>query len=372
MLKVAILHPWFLMQGGGEKVVDAWLRLFPEAEIHTLFAKRSQMSPEVQGAKIHVSWLNRIPQSAKFHFHLAPFFSTAIESFDLRGYDLVISACAPVMMGGASVPQNAAHICYCHTPPRAWWDLYADQRARLGSLGRTVFTLTASHMRLWEFIAAQRVDTLLSNSKFIARRVLKYFRRDSQVIYPPVDTSQGFLASGCDDYYLTVGRLGREKKIELLIMACNELRRPLVIVGTGKEEQQLKKLAGSTITFAGRIEQAELSRLYSRCRAFLFAAEEDFGIAPVEAQSFGRPVIAFGHGGSLETVRVGNLEGRPDTGIHFEKQSVESVKDGIGAFEKKESLFSPSEIQAHARQFDSSVFALKFQAVVDETLKIRG
>lgn len=368
MSKIAILHPWFLMRGGGENVVDVWLRMFPQAEVHTLFASKQQMSPAVSSARIHVSWLNKIPQSSKFHFHLMPLYAPVIESFDLRDYDLVISVCAPVMMGGAAIPQSAAHICYCHTPPRAWWDLYSAQQERLNLFTRSIYTFSATRMRMWEFKAAQSVDRLLANSNHIARRVKKYFRRDSEVIYPPVDTSQGYLDNNTSDYYLTVSRLGREKRIEILIGACNELQRRLIVVGTGREEKFLKSLAGPTISFAGRVEQAELSTLYSKCRAFLFAAEEDFGIAPVEAQAYGRPVIAYGVGGSLETVRVGDPGGRPDTGVHFAEQTVESIKEGILRFEQHEGDFLPVEIQEHSRRFDTSVFISKFQAVVDEAV----
>jgi glycosyltransferase involved in cell wall biosynthesis len=185
------------------------------------------------------------------------------------------------------------------------------------------------------------------------------------VIYPPVDTSNGYLDDDRSDYYLTVGRLGRQKRLDLIVQACNAIGRKLKIVGTGKEEAHLRSLAGPTIEFLGYVPDAELGRLYARCRAFVFAANEDFGIAPVEAQSFGRPVIAYGHGGSLETVRVNDPEGRPDTGIFFAQQTVDSLINALMRFEQAEDQFDPAVIQEHAKRFDTGTFVAAMTKFVD-------
>ena len=363
-MKVAIIHPWFLMLGGGEKVVDVLAGLYPEADIFTLFFKQELLPPQLQNRKITTSILNRFPFSARLHFHYAPFYPWATESLDLSEYDLLISSCGPVLMG-VNAKQDAIHVCYCHTPPRAWWDLYAEHQARMPWIARHAFVMAGTFVRMWEFNAMQRIDHVISNSNYIAHRVQKYFRRDSSVIYPPVDTSMGYLDENRSDYYLTVGRLGRQKRLDLIIQACNVLKRNLKIVGTGKEEPYLRSLAGPTIEFLGYVSDAELSTLYARCRAFVFAANEDFGIAPVEAQSFGRPVIAYGHGGSLETVRVNDPEGRRDTGIFFAHQTVDSLIDAFLRFEQVEDRFVPEDIQEHARRFDTETFVAAMTKFVD-------
>ena len=201
---------------------------------------------------------------------------------------------------------------------------------------------------------------IISNSKYIADRVRKYFRRESLVVYPPVSMSTEPLSTSIGDYYLTVGRLEKQKRVDILIRACNLLGRKLVIAGTGKEEGYLRSIAGPTITFSGFVSDEELKTLYGGCKAFLFAAVEDFGIAPVEAQAYGRPVIAYGHGGSLETVRVNDPDGRPDTGILFPVQTADSLVAALRRFEQVEGHFSAEAIQEHARQFDTTTFTKEF------------
>jgi glycosyltransferase involved in cell wall biosynthesis len=315
---------------------------------------------------MQTSVLNKIPGASRFHFYLFPFFPWVIESFDIRNYDLIISSGGPVIMG-ANASQGALHICYCHTPPRAWWDLYSNHQARTSGLARAAYVVAASRVRMWEFSAMQRMDHVVANSRYIANRTFQYFRRSCPVIYPPVETRAGYLSSRHDGYYLSVGRLGKEKRTDLLIRACNQLGRRLLIAGAGREEKRLKAIAGPTIEFLGRVADAELGPLYANCRAFLFAADEDFGIVPVEAQSFGRPVVAYGHGGSLETVRADREPGC-NTGIFFPEQSVEAVVQAIRNFEQREAEFSPTEIQKHARQFDTSIFQQRFKAFVDNAM----
>ncbi len=279
----------------------------------------------------------------------------------MRGFDLVISCDASVMKG-VIVDQDALHICYCHTPTRYAWDLFRTFAEQAPRLFRPAFYLTAHRLRQWDFSAAQRVDHFIANSEYIARRIRTYYRRESTVIYPPVDTASGFLAETTSDYYLSVGRLTHTKRLDLLILACNQLGRPLVIAGTGREEKRLKAIAGPTVKFLGRVADKDLPKLYAECRAFLFAADEDFGIVPVEAQSYGRPVIAYGHGGVLETV----LAGAPQsTGVLFPAQSVDAVVSGILEFEFIENSFDPQFIQAHAQKFDTTVFTKAIQQYVD-------
>jgi glycosyltransferase involved in cell wall biosynthesis len=286
-----------------------------------------------------------------------------MESFDLRGYDLVITsdwACAK----GVLTDTHTQHVCYCHSPMRLIWDLYQTYLQDLPAWQRPLYALTARQLRQYDFEASQRVDSFIANSNYIAQRIRHYYKRDSTVIYPPVETSRGYIASDIGDYYLAVGRLNRTKRLDLLVLACNSLKRRLLISGWGPAEKYLKSIAGPTIEFLGRVPDGELDERYAHCRALLFAANEDFGIVPVEAQSFGRPVIAYGYGGLLETVRVGDPSGEPDTGIYFPEQTVESVIEGIQKFEVQEDSFIPQVIRDRSRMFDTSVFVDKMQAFV--------
>jgi glycosyltransferase involved in cell wall biosynthesis len=367
-LKVAIVHPWFLEAGGAEKVADVLADMYPDAAIFTLSVDPDILSPNLRNRKIFTSNLHKVLLHCGFlRNYLFPLYPWAVESLDVSEYDLIISSCPPVM--GLNVRQDAVHICYCHTPQHSWWDSYAEHQAKLRGLTKHVFVLAAVFHRMWEFSAMQRIDYVVANSNYVARRIFKYFRRQSTVIFPPVNTSMGYLDSNRDDYYLSVSRLTTSKRIDLLILACNQIKRRLLIVGTGARRKELEAIAGPTIEFCGGVSDAELPALYAKCRAFVFASDEDFGIAPVEAQSFGRPVIAYGRGGSLETVRVGDSSGSSDTGVFFPAQTVESVVDAILRFEARESSFNPAEIQQHARQFDTAVFVNRMRQFADDALQ---
>jgi glycosyltransferase involved in cell wall biosynthesis len=352
------------MRGGGEKVVDVLAEAYPEADIYSLFVNPEVLSPTLRARGVRASALNAFPRASRLHRQLLPLYPWAVESFDLSGYDLVISSCGPAMMG-CSPRQDALHVCYCHTPQRSYWDLYAEHQRDLAPMLRKSFTLAASWVRTWEFCAMQRVDSVAANSHFIAQRVRKYFRRLSTVVYPPVAMFTGPLSGGGGDYYLTVGRLEKQKRVDVLIEACNATGRRLLIVGTGKEEQRLKSIAGPTVDFLGYVADEALTSLYANCRAFLFAAVEDFGIAPVEAQAYGKPVIAYGYGGSLETVRVRDACGRSDTGVFFGEQTPQALIGAMREFERREDRFDAEAIREHARQFDTNSFLKSFRALVD-------
>jgi glycosyltransferase involved in cell wall biosynthesis len=246
---------------------------------------------------------------------------------------------------------------------------YGEYQRTLTGLKRVVFTGLSHYVRQWDFQAAQRPDIMIANSQYLGDRIRKYYRRDSIVIYPPVDTSQGYLAQITDDYYLTVGRVTSLKRTELIVQACTDLDRRLIVVGTGEELERLKAMAGSTVSFLGYVDEEKLRGLYARCRAFLFAAKEDFGIAPVEAQSYGRPVIAFGQGGALESVKGWTPEGMAPvascTGLFFEHQTVASLSEAIRKFESVEDQFDPAYIRSHSLRFDTSVFRSAIRNIVD-------
>jgi glycosyltransferase involved in cell wall biosynthesis len=369
-MKIAILHYWFLADGGGEKVIESLAKMYPGADIFCLFANKQKIPSAITESRLRCSILDQIPFSHHFNRALFPLYSAAIGSFDFSDYDLIISSDSPPVK--AIIPSiDTVHISYCHTPGRFIWDRAPAFTSRLPWLVRPIFAELAASARVSDFVAAQRVDNFIANSHYVARRIRKYYCRHSSVIYPPVAATDGFVARSHDDYYLSVGRLIRSKRIDLLIEACNRLKRRLVIVGEGRDEAPLKAIAGPTVEFVGRVTQEVLNDLYSRCRGFLFAADEDFGIVSVEAQSFGRPVIAYGRGGSLETVRVDDPTGEPDTGMFFPEQTTESVADAILRFEFKEHTFVPNSIRKHAMGFDESVFQEKIGEFIRLAMKAR-
>jgi glycosyltransferase involved in cell wall biosynthesis len=373
-MRIAIVHHWFVTQGGGERVAEVIGNIFPDADLFTLVANPSLVPQGLAGRRITSSLLQRIPGGKSMHRHLLPLYPFAVEQLDLTAYDLVISSDSGPMKG-VITRQDAIHICYCHSPMRYLWDSYHAYAAQMSPLGRLAFSLAAHYVRSWDYQAAQRVTYFIANSEYVARRISHYYRRASTVIHPPIDTEKAFIADDPEDYYLAVGRLVSYKRTEILIEACNRLGRQLRIVGDGPEMKKLRAIAGPTISFLGKMDASDLWRTYAHCRALLFAADEDFGMVSLEAQACGRPVVAYGKGGSLETVR-----GYPErgirhsvkecdaTGIFFREQTPDAVVTAILRLEAVESEFSPQAIQRHARQFDTSIFVERIRRYVSDAL----
>lgn len=357
-LRVAIVHYWFVGRAGGERVVEALAEIFPQADLFALVADRTTLAPVLQNRRLQTSFLDRIPGARKFHRHFLFLQPIALEQFDLSNYDLVISSeSGPAK--GVITSSRTCHICYCHSPMRYIWEMHPEYRRGMNPLVGTVFSLASHYMRLWDYASAGRVDYFIANSHFIASRIRKYYGRESRVIHPPVETSAGSISSAVDDYYLTVGRLVDYKRFDLAVAACTELGKRLRVVGDGPQYKALKRIAGPTVEFLGKVSDRELRENLARCKALLFPGEEDFGIVPVEAQSFGRPVIAYASGGLLETVR-GDLKGGAavddPTGVFFAEQSASGLVRAILDFESKEKDFYPQTIREHSLQFDSAVF----------------
>jgi glycosyltransferase involved in cell wall biosynthesis len=359
--------PWYTDNGGAEKVDGVLGELYPDADIFTLFFYERGIPTRLKGRPIQASFLQRIPAIDRVYQPLLRLLPYAVESLNLSGYDLVITSDWACIKGVVTDPKTV-NVCYCHTPMRHIWDLYRTYLAEAAPWQRPGYAWSTKALREWDFQAAQRVTHFAANSRYIQNRIEKYYRRSSEVIYPPVETSKGFISPSVEDYYLSVSRLNRTKRVDLLIHACNRLRRKLIISGAGHEEKALKRIAGDTIEFAGRVPDSELGALYANCRALLFASDEDFGIVSVEAQSYGRPVIAYGRGGSLETVRVGDPTRGPDTGVFFSEQTPESVIDGILRFEAREGKFFPEVIQRHAHDFSQEQFICRFQKFVEKAM----
>jgi glycosyltransferase involved in cell wall biosynthesis len=377
-MRVAIVHHWFISRAGGERVFDAIASIFPTADVFTLFLDKQKFLPALRRHRITTSFLDKIPAAQRAHRHLLPFYPLAVEMLDLSGYDLVISSDSGPMKGVLTDP-NSAHICYCHSPMRYLWDGHSAYHRTMSPLTQTIFGIASHYVRNWDFSAAQRVDHFIANSHYVAGRIRKYYRRESTIIYPPINTSQGYLADKHENYYLAVGRLVAYKRTEILIKACNKLGRKLLIVGDGPERKKLEKNSPRNVEYLGELDDSELRKVYAHCRALLFAADEDFGIVPLEAQSFGRPVIAFGKGGSLETI-IGTYapirehaayDNTTVTGVFFEEQTPDSVAKAILAFESSEEIFQPHRIQSYARRFDTSIFLDRMRAYINSVIEPR-
>ncbi len=359
-LKVALVHDYLNQMGGAEKVVEVFHALFPTAPIYTSVYDRSVMPPSFASMDVRTSFMQRITPRLNWVKPLLPLYPLAFEQFDLRGYDLVLSSTTAFAKGVLTRPETC-HVCYCNSPFRFLW-MYQEylEYERMTRARRFLLPMIASLLRPWDFAAAQRVDYFLAGSVNSAARIRKFYRRPAVVIPSPIETDRFHISDAHDDYYLTVGRLQSYKRIDLAIAACNELQRPLTIVGNGPDRARLERLAGPTVRFLGRVADADLSRLLSRCRALLWPGEEDFGLAPLEAQASGRPVIAYARGGALETVRDG------ETGILFQPQTVSGV---VTAIERADALpDNPTALRDHARQFDVRVFATRLCAELERTM----
>jgi glycosyltransferase involved in cell wall biosynthesis len=373
-MRIAIVHHWFVTRGGGERVAEVLGSLYPEADLFTLVTDASQMPQGLAGRRTTTSFLQSVPGAKRIHRYLLPLYPFAVEQLDLSAYDLVLTSDSGPMKGVITNP-SAIHICYCHSPMRYLWDSYHAYAAQLSPLNRFMFSIAAHYVRNWDYQAAQRVTHFIANSEYVARRISHYYGRASTVIHPPIDTERAFIAGDPEDYYLAVGRLVPYKRTEILIEACNRLGRHLRIVGDGPEMKRLRSVAGPTIHFLGEISSSRLWRTYAHCRALLFAADEDFGMVSLEAQACGRPVVAYGKGGSLETVR-----GYPDragrrpvresgaTGIFFYSQTADAVAAAILRLEAVASELSTRAIQEHARHFDTCIFIEKIRQFVSEVL----
>lgn len=358
-LRVAIVHYWFFNGLGGERVTRILAQMFPQADIFTLLADRQALPEDLKSHRITTSFLQRVPGAKRWHRHMLPLYPIALEQFNLSEYDLVISAETGPAKGVITSPRTC-HICFCHSPMRYLWDMYHQYRNEtgLGKLEQLIFSLSSHYLRLWDLASAQRVDYYIAISNYVASRVRKFYQREATVIYPPLKVD-GYISDHTDDYYLVVSRLVGYKRVDLAIEGCNRLARKLHIVGDGEQYRNLKKLAGPTIKFLGFLSDAEVRRQFAHCRALIFPGEEDLGATPVEAQSFGRPVIAFGRGGALDTIcglRPGEKISTLHSGIFFDRQDPDSVATAIRSFEDVEAKFSRKAIRERVLWFGDARF----------------
>lgn len=359
-MKIAIVADWLTDFGGAERVILRLHKLFPDAPIYTSVFNEKNMAG-FGSADIATSFLQKLPGAKEHHQFYILLMPYAFEHFDLSKYDIVISSSHACAKGIITKPETM-HICYCHSPMRYLWDNCHEyiKNYNLPWIIKKLAQRPLHKLRLWDKLAADRADHFIANSKNTQKRIKKYYKRDSEVIYPMVDLERFRISKNPGGYFIAVGRLIPYKKFDLIVKVFNELGLPLKIVGTGTEESNLRKKAKKNIEFLGRRNDKETAELLSKAKALIFPQLEDFGITPLEAMACGRPVIAYKKGGALETVTDGK------TGIFFNEQSVESLKDAVLKFLKTEKKFDPKEIRRHAEKFSPSVFDKKIIKFIRE------
>src|SRR5450755_2606538 len=356
-MRAAIVHYWLLNWRGGEKVLESLCKLLPDADIFTLFYDPRAVTPEIRRHKITTSFLNPLRRQYR---HLLPLMPLALEQFDLRGYDLVISSeSGPAK--GVLTSSSTRHICYCHTPMRYLWDLYpAYAKEWIPAWKRLLLAPVSNYLRLWDFASAARVDEFIANSENVRRRMQRAWRRDSRVIYPPVAV-ENFYWREPEDYYLVVSELVPYKRVDMAVRAFGRLGRRLRIVGDGPEFKHLKRIATGDIEFCGRVSDEELRDLLARSRALIMPGEEDFGMTPVEALASGKPVVALGRGGSVETVPTHH----PLGGILYDDPDDAHLVEALHRFDGVEATIRPRELQAWAEQFSEARFLSRMRVILD-------
>lgn len=361
--RVALVHDWLTGMRGGERCLEVFCELFPDAPLYTLLHVPGSVSATIERRRIVTSFVQRLPGAATRYRQYLPLFPAAVRGLSLDGHDLVLSLshCAAKAV---RVPPGAVHICYCFTPMRYVWDLEQDYARGAGWLTRLALPPVAAALRRWDRRTGG-VDAFVAISHHIADRIRRVYGRQAEVIHPPVDVARFRLADALDDYYLVVSALVPYKRVDLAVAAAARLGRRLLIVGSGPEEARLRGMAGPSVTFLGWRPDAEVAELYARCRAVLFPSVEDYGIVPLEAAAAGRPTLALARGGVLETM-VGLDDGRePPTAVFFAEPTVESLVGAIRSFETAAHRFDPSALRARAARFDRPIFAERVREHVE-------
>ncbi len=362
-MKVAIVCSWLNQYGGAERVLEVIHSMYPQAPVYTSIFWPQNLPAAYREWDIRVSYLDRLPLIHRHHQWFLFFYASAFESFDLSEYDLVLSVTSGFAHGVITRPETL-HICYCLTPARFLWN-YDAYVAREGlRLAQWVLPPFVRQLRRWDRAAADRVDHFVAISEAVRQRIVKSYGRESKVIYPPVDVRRFQLSPEHGDYFLIISRLVPYKRIDLAVEAFTRLGLPLWIIGDGRDRRALESMAGPNVRFLGRLGDEEARRHLERCRAFIFPGEEDFGIAPLEAQAAGRPVIAYAGGGALETV----IEGK--TGLFFHEATPQSLAEAVRGF--RDGQFDPATLREHALHFDHAVFQKEFSDLIREKCEMRS
>jgi glycosyltransferase involved in cell wall biosynthesis len=358
--RVALVHDFLLDLRGAERVFEVMCDLWPDADLYTAVYDPVGTDGRFSHRPVNTSFLQRLRPTSRSFRSLLPFYPLAMEAFDLRGYDLVVSS-SSAWSHLVVVDEPTVHICYCHNPFRYAWNARAATLSRAAPYMRPALAAVLSRWRQRDWIAAQRVDRYIANSETTRRRIERYFSRESTVIYPPVETRR-FARGVVQDYYLVLSELMPHKRIDVAVEAFSRLGRPLVVVGDGPDARRLKRLAGPTVSFAGRVSDARAAELLAGCQSLVVTATEEFGIAAVEAQAAGRPVIALAEGGVCETV----VEGA--TGTFYEASDWESLAERVASFKPME--LDPAACVSNAQRFDVSRFMREMSRLVDGTVAV--
>ncbi len=365
-MKVAIVHYWLVNMRGGEKVVEALLEMFPQADIYTNVYNPKAISPLINSKRVFTSRINRFPFAKKLYQVYMPFMPDALMDFNLQDYDLVISSESGPAKNVVPAP-NAYHLCYCHTPMRYLWDMYHEYFDKSNPLLRFFMKRLIPELRLKDVISANLADCFAANSNYVSKRILRYYNRKAVIIFPPVDIEKFISAERKPkDFYLFFGQLTGYKRADLAIEACVKSGRKLIVAGAGAKNKDIKKFQKTgLVEFTGRVSDEKLLELYSCAKALLFPGIEDFGLIPVEANAAGCPVIAFREGGALDTVKE-NV-----TGLFFDKQTPESLIEAMEKFEQNEVTFSRRDVfNNHVQQFSKAAFTKRIQEVLEEIKRI--
>ena len=357
-MKVALVHYWLVTMRGGEKVLEALGEVYPQADIFTHVYDPDAVSGALRAHRIKTTFVQKLPGARRLYknYLLMPL---ALEQLDLKAYDLVISSESGPAKGVITRP-DTLHVCYCHTPMRYLWDLYDVYRKEANLVQWAVMPVLTHFLRQWDGSSAGRVDRFIANSHTVKNRIARSYRRDADVIYPPVDVDAFHVASEPEDFFLVAGQLTAYKRADLAVQAFNRMGRRLVVIGAGEQLKFLRRIAGPSVSVLGPQPFEVLRDHFARCRALVFPGEEDFGIVPVEAMASGRPVIAYGAGGATETV-VDN-----ETGILFDDQSLQSLIDAVERFETM--WFSADRLREHAKQFGKERFKTEIRHTIDTYL----
>ena len=384
-MRIALIHYWLYGMRGGEKVIAEILKLFPNADIYTHLYVPENLDPSITEHKITKTFINSLPLSKKYYQAYLPLMPWALNKLDLKNYDLIISSeSGPAK--GVNKHKDACHICYCHTPMRYIWDQF-DQyfgKGKSSWLTEKMMKLIRPWLQRWDVNTSRKVNNFIANSRHVQKRIKKYYGKEATVIHPPVDTELFTPASTDEkgDYFLILSAFAPYKRLDIAVEAFNQLGMPFFVIGEGQDEKRLKKIAKPNIHFEGWLDISQIRSHFARCRAFVFCGEEDFGISLLEAQAMGRPVIAFGRGGALETVIPDNQSWKPETeipqastsqptGVFFYEQTPEALINAIKHFESIESQFDSKVIRNHAQKFDGSVYTKQMKNFIQEQIEKR-
>ena len=370
-MKVALVHDWLTGMRGGEKCLEVFCELFPDADFYTLFYIPDRVSPVIRAMNVRASWLNRLPQVGRYYRYGLPLFPTAVESFALRDYDLIISSSHCVAKG--SFTEGALHVAYIHSPMRYIWDMHDAYFASGASWpARVGMAWCRGSLQRWDVRSAKRVHYFVANSKHVAGKIKDLYGREAEVIHPPVDLEKFYIRDHQESFYMIVSALVPYKNVHLAISAFNELKLPLKIVGGGPLRRSLERQAGSNVEFLGWVDDTRLAELYAECEALIFPGEEDFGIVPLEAQASGRPVIAYGRGGVRESVMdVDDRErgsAAPPTGIFFTEATPIGVIDAVERYQTIKHRFEPAALRHHASRFSRPAFKIRMKQFIEAQL----